>query len=174
MLFFQPRFGAANDLSARVYRAAAGAVLLPIRQFTSDPDVAAGVQTVSLGRTSTAPLMANQLDTLNFSTQALSPAAVDSKDDKQPYTDSFSFTVSQRTPWSSLLEVAYVGNRSKSLPNSSGAGSNINLVPVGAMLASRNGGADPNNLTADNFRPLLCFSNLFLATNNAYASYNAP
>ena len=117
--------------------------------------------------------MANQLDTINFSTQALSPAAVDSKDDKQPYTDSYSFTVSQRTPWSGLLEVAYVGNRSHSLPNSSGAGSNINLVPVGAMLASKNGGVDPNSLTANNFRPLQGFSDLYLATNNAYANYNA-
>jgi hypothetical protein len=98
---------------------------------------------------------------------------VDKTDDKQPYTDSFSFTVSQRLPWSSLLEAAYVGNRSKSLSNSSGAGSNINLVPVGSMLASKNGGVDPNSLTANNFRPLQGFSDLFLATNNTYASYNA-
>jgi hypothetical protein len=98
---------------------------------------------------------------------------VDSKDDKQPYTDSYSVTVSQRTPWSGLLEVAYVGNRSRDLANSSGAGSNINLVPVGAMLASKNGGVDPNSLTANNFRPLLGFDNLYLATNNAYANYNA-
>ena len=52
---------------------------------------------------------------INVAAQALSPAAVDSKDDKQPYTDSYSFTVSQRTPWSGLLEVAYVGNQSHDL-----------------------------------------------------------
>ena len=28
-----------------------------------------------------------------------SPAAVDSKDDKQPYTDSWSVTLEQTTPW---------------------------------------------------------------------------
>ncbi|MBS1857428.1 MAG: carboxypeptidase regulatory-like domain-containing protein [Acidobacteria bacterium] len=176
-LFYQPRFGAAYDLFGKgntVLRGGWGRYYYHSGQFTSGLDVAAGVQTVSLGsNVNGIPLMANQLDTLNFSTQALSPAAVDSKDDRQPYTDSFSFTVSQRMPWSSLLEVAYVGNRSRDLANSSGAGSNINLVPVGAMLPSRNGGVDPNSLTADNFRPLLGFSNLGLATNNLYSSYNS-
>ena len=95
---------------------------------------------------------------------------MDSKDDRQPYTDSYSFTVSQRMPWSSLLEVAYVGNSSHDLALTSGAGSNINLVPVGAML---NQGVDPNSLTADNFRPLKGFSDLNLATNKGYANYNA-
>ena len=41
------------------------------------------------------------------------------------------------------------------------------------MLASKNGGVDPNSLTADNFRPLKGFSDLPLATNAAYANYNA-
>lgn len=37
-------------------------------------------------------------------TVTLSTSAVDSKDDKQPVTDSYSFTISQRTPGSGLLE----------------------------------------------------------------------
>ena len=34
---------------------------------------------------------------------------------RTPYTDSYSFTISQRVPWSGLLEVAYVGNQSRDL-----------------------------------------------------------
>ena len=69
------------------------------------------------------PLLAKQLDTLQLRAQALSPAAVDSKDDRQPYTDSYSFTISQRMPWSGLLEVAYVGNRTRDIPNAGNGGS---------------------------------------------------
>jgi len=36
-----------------------------------------------------------------------------------------------------------------------------------------NQGVDPNSLTPDNFRPLKGFSDLYLATNNGYANYNA-
>src|SRR5207253_8896348 len=70
-------------------------------------------------------------------------------------------------------EVAYVGNRSRDLAQSGGQGSDINLVPAGTLLASKNGGVDPNGLTADNFRPLKGFSNIGLATNGLYSNYNA-
>jgi hypothetical protein len=176
-MFYQPRFGLAYDVFGKgntVIRGGWGRFYYHSGQFTSGLDVAAGVQSLNIGpNVNGNPLMANQLDTLNFATQALSPAAVDSRDDRQPSTDSYSFTVSQRMPWASLLEVAYVGNQSRNLPLNSGATSNINLVPVGSMLSSRNGGVDPNSLTANDFRPLKGFSDLGLATNGTYANYNA-
>src|SRR5262249_27867721 len=125
------------------------------------------------------PLLAKQLDTLSFANQAVSPAAVDSKDDREAYTDSYNLTISQRLPFSSLLEVSYVGNQSKDIPSSGNGGTlgfnslNINLVPIGAMLASKNGGVDPNSLTANDFRPLKGFSDLYINTHNGYANYNA-
>jgi hypothetical protein len=150
-------------------------------QFTSGLDVSAGVQTVTVntGTIGGAPLFAKNLDSLNFSSAALSPAAVDGKDDRQAHTDSYSFTISRQLPWSSMLEVAYVGNQTRDIPSSGNGGSlgfntkNINLVPVGALLSSNNGGVDPASLDANKFRPLLGFSDLNLATNNGWANYNA-
>ena len=100
---------------------------------------------------------------------------MDSRDDKQPYTDSWSVTVAQRTPWQGLLEVAYVGNRSRDLPSSGGFGSNLNLVPVGAMLSAVN----PGNADSKFYRPLnnpstgKGYGDLNQATNNLYADYKA-
>jgi hypothetical protein len=41
------------------------------------------------------------------------------------------------------------------------------------MLSSKNGGVDPNSLTANNFRPLAGFADLNIANNTLYANYNS-
>jgi hypothetical protein len=177
--FYQPRFGMAYALGNNtVLRGGWGRYYYHSSQFTTGLNVSAATQTVTLGNNQgtggNTPLLASELDTLPFNTSALSTGAVDRKDNKDPVTDSYSFTISQRVPWSGLVEVAYVGNQSRDLLNTAGgAGGDINLVPVGAMLSSKNGGVDPGGLNANNFRPLQGFAGLPLATNNLYANYNS-
>ena len=197
-LFYQPRFGAAYDLFGNgkmVLRGGWGRYYFHAGQFTNGLDASAGVQSIGFdggkvptGTNTSQPILVNSLpqfpgapglDTLNFSAVASSPSAVDSKDDKQAYTDSWNFTISNHLPWSSILELSYIGNRSRDIPSSGNGGSlglntlNINLVPKGAMLSSNNGGVDPATLNSQDFRPLLGYGDLNVATNNGHANYNA-
>lgn len=193
-LFYQPRIGGAYDLFGTgntVLRGGWGRFYYHSGQFTNGLDASAGVATANLSPStwvggagcptnpggSGAPLFAANLSCLNVSASPASPAAVESTDDKQPYTDSWSFTVSQKTPWQSRLEVAYVGNRSRDLANSGGFGSNLNLVPLGSITQAFQQGdpnaADPAQANANLFRPLQGYGDINQATNNVYSNYNA-
>lgn len=172
-LFWQPRFGAAYDLTGKantVLRGGWGRFYYHSGQFTSGLDTSAGSESVTLTPSNiNAPLLVKNLASIPFTAAPPTPAAVDSKDDRQPYTDSYSFTISQRLPWASLLEVAYVGNNSHALQSTGGFGSNINLVPVGALFGQPN----PATANANNFRPFAGYGDLNLATNNLYSNYNS-
>jgi len=53
-------------------------------------------------------------------------------------TQSYSFTVSERMPWSSTAEVAYVGNRARDLSNYNSSVGQLNVLPAGTLLSPAN------------------------------------
>jgi hypothetical protein len=124
------------------------------------------------GAQQTDPLLAKNLSCVNVQASPASPFAVDRKDDKQPYTDSWSFTVAQQTPWQGLLEVAYVGNRSRDQLSVGGAGSNLNLVPLGAITSDPTV-TNASSADANKYRPLQGYGDVNTAVNNIYSNYNA-
>ena len=123
-------------------------------QFTAGLDASAGVKNVTINPTTwvggpgcpTNPpagssLIAGNLSCFNVAATPATPAAVDSTDNNQPNTDSYSVNLDQQTPWQGLLEIGYVGNHSRDqLNQAGGVGSSFNLVPYGAMLSATNPG----------------------------------
>ncbi len=184
-LFYQPRLGAAYDVRGdgrTVIRGGWGRFYYHSGQFTNGLDASAGVKSATINPTTwvggpgcpTNPaagsaLLASYFSCLNVAATPATPAAVDSNDNNQPNTDSYSVNLDQQTPWQGLMEIAYVGNHSRDQSNTSGGvGSSFNLVPYGAMLTAGN----PGTANANLYRPLQGYGNVIQATNNLYVNYN--
>src|SRR5437879_542551 len=81
---------------------------------TTGLDAPAGVQTHDVGSTTLA-----EIDNVNPGVSAIGTNALNRNDHHTPRTRSYSFSVSQRLPGASLLELSYVGNSSDYLLNDS-------------------------------------------------------
>jgi hypothetical protein len=77
-------------------------------------------------------------------------STVDSTEDRQPLTYSYNFTISQRVPFRSLMEISYVGNHTSNMPlegssnNASQDLLNVNVIPIGTLFQTYAPGTDIN------------------------------
>jgi hypothetical protein len=167
-LYYAPRFGAAYDLfgtGRTVLRGGWGQYYYHNAQFTQGLDQPLGVETPGTGALTFAQIQAVVPGTQPFATSAVSPT-----DNNSPLTTSYSFTISQRLPFSSLLEVSYVGNKSKYQLNQNGVGTNV--IPFGTLF---NVGTDPSGLNNGGeykYGPFPIYQAINLANHNGYSNYN--
>lgn len=176
-LFYQPRLGFAYDFRGNgntVLRGGYGFFYFHTGQFTNGLTTAAGEEGITITPntvySNNQQLLAANLGTIGTNgAEPSAPTAVSSSDDKQPYSEEYNLTIEQRTPWSGLFSLAYIGNVSRDLPSNGGYGSDINLIPLGTMSSlSNSGSASPNS-----YRPYLGYGQLNQNVNNLYSNYNA-
>ena len=97
--------------------------------------------------------------------------ALDPTDNQEPRTQNYSFTVAQRVPWKSLLEIAYVGSKSDYLSNYNNNFDKINALPIGAMFTSNQCGGPCGWSTSGNYGNALNATRPFAMTPGGLTGY---
>ena len=165
-IFWAPRFGFAYQIDGQGNTVVRGGIG---RFVYHDPQLAAGAMDLPAGlrrvNVSGGFLVSSIQNNSSTGGLVFGGETVDQFDDRQPTTDSWNLTVSQRLPAKSLFEVAYVGNHSKNTINADGL-ANINKVPIGAMLNDPTG--DVNK-----YRPLPQWQVLTVRSHDWASNYHA-
>jgi hypothetical protein len=186
-LTWQPRIGLALDLRGNgktVLRGGWGAYAYRDQwnDYANSADFAQGVLTYN----SPGPITFSQIQDLNgLGAQLAGSGSVNAvvlNDHKQPISDSYNFTLSQQTPWSTLFEIGYVGTQTKNEVFRPNGNWNVNYIPFGKGFTTENCTA-PCNTTANGGFPLSAFAigsqsatylnnPVTLVIHNALANYN--
>jgi hypothetical protein len=140
-LLFAPRVGFAYDISGTgetLLRGGYGMFNFHDAQgpYSGFIDLPYGVTFTNVSN----PRLADVVN-VNPNTQPSISGSILATDDRQPRSQSWSFTVQRRLPRQMVIEAGYVGSKSDRLLND--GINNINVIPIGAMVSDPLG--DPNN-----------------------------
>ncbi|MDR3747762.1 MAG: carboxypeptidase-like regulatory domain-containing protein [Acidobacteriota bacterium] len=108
----------------------------------------------------------------------ISVSAVDPKDNQEPVTYNYNFTLDQQARWGTKLELAYVGNQSTHL-STLGNLQNHNVIPLGAFFGpdplthQTNPASNISSTQAADYRPYPNYNAVDVPEHTNWANYNA-
>jgi hypothetical protein len=104
-------------------------------------------------------------------------------DNRTPNTWTYNFTISQAVPGHALLELSYVGSRTRDLAigTSNNNIGNVNFIQPGSFFKPdpKTGitpciqGVSCTNLTTQDYYPLVNYQNIIIETHGSYSNYNS-